>query len=87
MVTGPSRRRGATGERRIQYADLSVEEFRKQARLHVEALNHALAAIPPERARIKPLACGGPDAVSNLQWQTIAAARAKDRWERKVCAQ
>jgi 5-methyltetrahydropteroyltriglutamate--homocysteine methyltransferase len=31
---------------------LSVEEFRKQARLHVEALNHALAAIPPERARI-----------------------------------
>jgi hypothetical protein len=34
---------------------------------------------------IKPLACGGPDAVSNLQWQTIAAARAKDRWERKAC--
>jgi len=23
---------------------------------------------------INPLACGGPDAVSNLQWQTIAAA-------------
>jgi 5-methyltetrahydropteroyltriglutamate--homocysteine methyltransferase len=38
--------------RHIQYADLSVEEFRKQARLHVEALNHALAAITPERARI-----------------------------------
>ena len=35
---------------------------------------------------IKPLACGGPDAVSNLQWQTIAAARAKDRWETKACA-
>jgi hypothetical protein len=31
------------------------------------------------------LACGGPDAVSNMQWQTIAAARAKDRWERKAC--
>jgi 5-methyltetrahydropteroyltriglutamate--homocysteine methyltransferase len=38
--------------RHIQYADLSVEEFRKRARLHVEALNHALAAIPPERVRI-----------------------------------
>jgi hypothetical protein len=25
---------------------------------------------------IKALACGGPDAVSNLQWQTVAAARA-----------
>ena len=38
--------------RHIQYADLSVAEFRKQARLHVEALNHALAAVPPERARM-----------------------------------
>ena len=27
-----------------------------------------------------------PDAVSNLQWQTIRDARAKDRWERQVCA-
>src|SRR3974377_989094 len=27
---------------------------------------------------IKPLACGGPDAVWNLQWQTVAAAKAKD---------
>jgi hypothetical protein len=32
-----------------------------------------------------PLACGGPDAVSNLQWQTVHDARAKDRWERKTC--
>jgi hypothetical protein len=35
---------------------------------------------------IVPLACGGPDAISNMQWQTIAEARAKDRWERKGCA-
>jgi hypothetical protein len=34
---------------------------------------------------VKPLACGGPDAVWNLQWQTVAEARAKDRWERKTC--
>src|SRR5258708_1882522 len=38
--------------RHIQYADLSIEEFRKRARLHIEALNHALAAVPPERARM-----------------------------------
>jgi 5-methyltetrahydropteroyltriglutamate--homocysteine methyltransferase len=38
--------------RHIQYADLSVEEFRKRARLHIEALNHALAAISPERVRM-----------------------------------
>jgi 5-methyltetrahydropteroyltriglutamate--homocysteine methyltransferase len=38
--------------RHIQYAELSVDEFRKRARLHVDALNHALAAIPPERLRM-----------------------------------
>src|SRR2546422_3373994 len=29
--------------RHIQFADLTIEEFRKMARLHVEALDHALA--------------------------------------------
>ncbi|HEU4368809.1 MAG TPA: cobalamin-independent methionine synthase II family protein [Methylomirabilota bacterium] len=38
--------------RHIQYAQLSVEEFRKKARLHVEALNHALANVPPDQARV-----------------------------------
>jgi 5-methyltetrahydropteroyltriglutamate--homocysteine methyltransferase len=38
--------------RHIQYADLSLDEFRKRARLHVEALNHALRNIPPEQLRI-----------------------------------
>ena len=38
--------------RHIQYASLSLEEFRKRARLHVEALNHALASIAPERLRM-----------------------------------
>ena len=32
-----------------------------------------------------PLACGGPDSVANLQWQTTAAARDKNRWERNGC--
>jgi hypothetical protein len=34
---------------------------------------------------IKPLACGGADAPSNMQWQTVAAGKAKDKWERKGC--
>jgi 5-methyltetrahydropteroyltriglutamate--homocysteine methyltransferase len=38
--------------RHIQFADLSLEEFRRMARLHVEALNHALAGIPPEQLRM-----------------------------------
>ncbi len=38
--------------RHIQYADLTVAEFRKRAQLHIEALNHALAGIPPESTRL-----------------------------------
>jgi 5-methyltetrahydropteroyltriglutamate--homocysteine methyltransferase len=38
--------------RHIQYANLDLAEFRKRAQLHVEALNHALANIAPERLRI-----------------------------------
>jgi hypothetical protein len=34
---------------------------------------------------IKPLACGGVDAPSNMQWQTIAAAKAKRKAERAGC--
>jgi hypothetical protein len=36
---------------------------------------------------IVPLACGGPDDPANLQWQTVAAAKAKDKWERTGCTQ
>ena len=38
--------------RHIQYADLSLAEFRKRAQLHVEALNHAVANIPAEQLRM-----------------------------------
>jgi hypothetical protein len=31
---------------------------------------------------IIPLDCGGLDDPSNMQWQTIAEAKAKDKWER-----
>jgi len=38
--------------RHVQYADLSLEEFRKRARLHIEALNHAVRNIAPEQMRM-----------------------------------
>jgi 5-methyltetrahydropteroyltriglutamate--homocysteine methyltransferase len=38
--------------RHIQFADLGIEEFRRMARLHVDALNHALARVPAERVRM-----------------------------------
>lgn len=34
---------------------------------------------------LMPLACGGPDVVRNMQWQTKREAKAKDRWERQAC--
>jgi 5-methyltetrahydropteroyltriglutamate--homocysteine methyltransferase len=38
--------------RHIQYAGLGLDEFRAMARLHIRALDHALANIPPDRLRM-----------------------------------
>jgi 5-methyltetrahydropteroyltriglutamate--homocysteine methyltransferase len=38
--------------RHIQYADLSLAEFRKRAQMHIEALNHAVCNIPAEQLRL-----------------------------------
>ena len=38
--------------RHIQFATLGLDEFRKMARLHVQALNHAVANVPPDRMRL-----------------------------------
>jgi hypothetical protein len=35
---------------------------------------------------VDPLACGGADATFNMQWQTVADARAKDKVERIGCS-
>jgi hypothetical protein len=37
------------------------------------------------RDHIVPLCAGGADAPSNMQWQTTAEAKAKDREEVKAC--
>jgi 5-methyltetrahydropteroyltriglutamate--homocysteine methyltransferase len=38
--------------RHIQFADATLDEFRRQARLNVEALNAALAGLPRDRVRL-----------------------------------
>ena len=38
--------------RHIQYADLSMAQFRKKAAMHVAALNHALENVPREQVRL-----------------------------------
>src|SRR5450631_2028004 len=34
---------------------------------------------------ITALACGGEDVPSNMQWQSVAEGKAKDKWERVGC--
>ena len=34
---------------------------------------------------VVPLCAGGPDAAANMQWQTVADAKLKDRSERDRC--
>ena len=38
--------------RHIQFPNASVAEFRKNIEMHIDALNHALSDIPPDRVRI-----------------------------------
>ncbi|MBO0684932.1 MAG: epoxyalkane--coenzyme M transferase, partial [Candidatus Dormibacteraeota bacterium] len=38
--------------RHFEFADSSLEEFRRIAALNVEALNHAVRDLPPERMRL-----------------------------------
>jgi len=35
--------------------------------------------------RIIPILCGGEEAADNMQWQTLAEAKEKDRWEKIGC--
>lgn len=66
----------------------SREVTREFQRLHpCPSTGLTTGACPGYRQdHINALACRGPDAVWNMQWQTIAEAKAKDRWEREVCA-
>lgn len=66
-------------------------QHRSQAVLHAFQRTHPCPstgrATGPCKGWVKdhvvPLACGGFDAVGNLQWQSVADAKAKDRWERR----
>jgi hypothetical protein len=64
----------------------SASEHRSTSVKHEFQLTHPCPATGLTSGRcpgyvkdhILPLVCGGPDAPSNMQWQTIREARAKD---------
>jgi hypothetical protein len=80
----------------LRAVDFEKESVARTSTGHIarsEAAKHAFEAqtgYPHGRPgyvidHIVPLACGGADAPNNMQWQTIAAAKAKDRVERVGC--
>lgn len=81
-------RRSATGDI-IRRADV-IAAFQKQHPCPSTGLTKG--SCPGwEKDHVVPLACGGCDSVSNLQWfptklKASAGTIAKDRWERKVYA-
>jgi hypothetical protein len=77
----------------VKTARASVPRDEKGRIQRSDAARHAFArqtGYPHGRPgylidHIVPLACGGGDAPSNMQWQTAAAAKAKDKVERSGC--
>jgi len=74
--TGTSARRDSNG--RIVRSEEAKHAFEAQT-----GFPHGRSGYVVDH--IKPLACGGADEPSNMQWQTAAEAKAKDKWERKGC--
>lgn len=72
---------------------VSAKITRSHVPIHAFVKEHACPATGAHRLpcpgyvidHIEALSCGGPDHQSNMQWQTIADGKAKDKWERKGC--
>lgn len=75
-----------TGQRdshgRIKRSEAAKDAFKHQ---HPCPATHKSSGACPGYVidHVKPLATGGADSPSNMQWQTTSAAKAKDKWERK----
>jgi hypothetical protein len=63
---------------RIQRSDVARHAFARETGYPSGRLGYVID-------HIRPLACGGADAPSNMQWQTIVEWKAKDRTERARC--
>lgn len=73
-----------SADARIKRSTTARHEFVRQHACPATA-RHRLPCKGYVIDHVKALACGGADHPSNMQWQTVAAAKAKDKWERKEC--
>jgi hypothetical protein len=76
-TTGPNPPRNSNG--RIHRSQTARRDFEAQT-----GFPHGRPGYVIDH--VIPLACGGADAPSNMQWQTIADGKAKDRTERIGCS-
>jgi hypothetical protein len=68
---------------RIQRSETAKNDFKREHPCPANGKNHG--PCPGYVIdHVRPLACGGADAPSNMQWQTIEEGKAKDKWELKV---
>ena len=81
---GESRRYVAPGETRDARGRLRRSESAKEAFERATGHPHGWPGHVVDQ--IVPLACGGADDPFNMQWQTTAAGKAKDKVERRGCA-
>ena len=92
-ATTPKKAAKAKKESTVKTPPVSVARDERGRIQRSEAARHAFArqtGYPHGRPgyvidHIKPLACGGADDPSNMQWQTVAEAKAKDKTERVGC--
>lgn len=76
VVTFGTSRSARTG--RIERSETAKRAFMRQTGFPIGRQGYVVD-------HIEPLACGGADSPSNMQWQTVADAKAKDAWERHGC--
>lgn len=89
---------GAEGQRRKDYCATCERDKRGKIKRSAKVLRDFQRAYPCPATGKKtgkcpgwaknhrvPLACGGKDAVSNLEWLTLAEKRKRDAIERKGC--
>ncbi|HTM04157.1 MAG TPA: HNH endonuclease signature motif containing protein [Vicinamibacterales bacterium] len=73
----------ASGVERDEHGRIKRSEFAKHAFEVQSGYPHGRPGYVVDH--IRPLACGGADDASNMQWQTVVEAKAKDKYERAGC--
>jgi len=82
-ASDPASVRGASGVARDSHGRIVRSEAAKHAFEVQSGYPHGRPGYVVDH--IKPLACGGAYEPSNMQWQTVEAAKAKDKIERVGC--